>query len=160
MKFFGIFSTLASVALATSRTSAPAGALVVSKSASSGQYSTISEAVKALSSTSTSAQSIFIEAGTYSEQVYIPALKSELTVYGYTSDTATYSSNVVSVTAGVGLDTAANDDATATVRVWTENVKFYNINFINTRGDGSQALAISAYAGVRRRQHRCERAGC
>lgn len=92
MKLFA-FLAHACLALAASRTTAPSGALVVSKSATSGQYSTIQKAVDALSTTSTSAQSIFIEAGTYSEQVTIPARKAALTIYGYTSNTASYSSN-------------------------------------------------------------------
>ena len=127
------------------RTSAPAGALVVG---TSGKYSKVQDAVNALSSSSTAAQSIFIQAGTYDEQVYIPALKGALTVYGYTTDTSSYSKNTVTITAGVGLDTAANDDATGTLRVHTTNFKLYNVNVKNTRGQGSQALALSAYASV------------
>lgn len=42
----------------------------------------------------------------------------------------------------------ANNDATATLRVWTSNFKLYNVNVVNTFGKGSQALALSANAGV------------
>lgn len=132
---------------ASARTSAPSGALVVGSSAT---YTKIQDAVDALSTSSTTAQSIFIEAGTYSEQVYIPAREAELTIYGYTTDTSSYSENTVTITAAVGLDTADDDDATGTLRVWSENFKMYNINVENTRGEGSQALAVSAYATVRR----------
>jgi pectinesterase len=45
----------------------------------------VSAAVNALSKTTTSTQIIFIEAGTYNEQVYIPALAGELIIYGQTS---------------------------------------------------------------------------
>lgn len=136
------------LALAAARTTAPTGALVVGKTPKSGQYAAIQSAVNALSTTSTSAQSIFIRPGVYNEQIYIPARKAALTIYGYTENTAGYAGNVVNITHGIGLDTAANDDATGTVRAWSENFKMYNINMINTRGDGSQALAVSAYVGV------------
>lgn len=133
--------------LATGRTSAPSGALVVSKSATSGQYSTIQAAINKLSTTSTTAQSVFIKPGVYNEQVTIPSRRAALTIYGYTTNTATYTGNQVNITHGIGLDTASSDDATGTVRAESENFKMYNINLINTRGEGSQALAISANAG-------------
>lgn len=129
----------------TARTSAPSGALTVG---SGGTYSTIQDAVDALSTTSTTAQSIFIEAGTYSEQVYIPARKAALTIYGYTTDTTSYASNTVTITAGVGLSSVSTDDESATLRVWATNFKMYNINVENSYGSGQQALAISAYASV------------
>jgi len=142
-----ILTSLFTLALGASRTSAPSGALVVSKSATSGQYSSVQKAVDALSTSSTTAQSIFIEAGTYDEQVYIPARKAELTIYGSTSDTDSYGSNTVTITQGLSQDDVSNDDLTATVRAWSENFKMYNVNLVNTRGSGSQALALSAYAG-------------
>lgn len=129
--------------LSASRTTAPSGALVVG----SGQkYTTISKAVSALSSTTTNEQVIFIQPGTYKEQVYIPALKGPLTIYGSTSDTTSYSANQVTITSGYGLDSKSTDDETGTLRVWTQNFKLYNVNVKNTRGQGSQALALSAYA--------------
>lgn len=134
--------------LAAGRTSAPSGALVVSKSATSGQYSTIQAAINKLSTTSTTAQSVFINPGVYNEQVTIPSRKAALTIYGYTTNTTTYANNQVNITHGIGFDSASNDDSTGTVRAESQNFKMYNINLINTRGKGSQALAISANAGV------------
>jgi pectinesterase len=84
--------------------------------------------------------------GTYKEQVYIPALKSALTLYGETTDTSGFASNTVTITQGKSQDDSANNDMTATLRAWTPNLKVYNINLVNTRGSGSQALAVSAYA--------------
>lgn len=76
-----------------------------------------------------------MQAGTYSEQVYIPARKAILTIYGYTTDTTTYSSNKVTITHSSSLlSGAADDDATATVRNWAAGTKFYNINIKNTYG--------------------------
>lgn len=126
------------------RTSPPSGCLAVG---SSGQYSTVQKAVDALSATSTTAQCIFIYKGTYKEQVYIKELKSALTIYGETTDTSGYSGNTVTITQGLSQDTVANNDLTATLRAWTPNLKVYNINLVNTRGKGSQALALSAQKG-------------
>lgn len=68
---------LAQWAVATSRSTPPAGALTVG---SGGTYSTISKAVAAAKSGS----AIFIYAGTYTEQVYITI--ANLTVYGQTAE--------------------------------------------------------------------------
>lgn len=137
----------ASAVFAIARTSAPAGAVIVSKNGS-GHYTTIQAAVDGLSKTSVVAQSIWIDQGTYAEQVYIPAMRSALTVYGYTTDTSDYKNNKVIITHKASLATgAANDDMTATVRVWTSNFKMYNVNVYNTNGrlaQNGQALAISA----------------
>ncbi|KAL6711057.1 hypothetical protein ACN47E_006932 [Coniothyrium glycines] len=127
-----------------SRLTAPPGCLTAG---SSGTYKTVQAAVNALSTTSTTAQCIFIAKGTYKEQVYIKALKSALTIYGETADTSSYSGNTVTITQGKSQDDSANNDATATLRAWTTNLKVYNINLVNTRGSGSQALAVSASAG-------------
>ncbi|GMF69521.1 unnamed protein product [Aspergillus oryzae] len=75
----------AATALAASRMTAPAGAIVVAKSG--GDYDTLSAAVNALSTTETATQTIFIEEGTYDEQVYIPSLAGKLIIYGQTEDT-------------------------------------------------------------------------
>lgn len=142
---FSILS-LAATAFAADRTSPPSGCLVVSKTATSGQYSTVQKAVSALSTSSTSAQCIFIYQGTYNEQVYVAALKSALTIYGYTTDTSSYSGNTVTITQKLSQDDVSGNDLTATLRAWSTNFKVYNINLVNTRGKGSQALAVSAQA--------------
>lgn len=123
------------------RLSAPTGCLAVG---GSEKYKTVQSAVDALSSTSTTAQCIFIAKGTYKEQVYVQQLKSALTIYGETTDTSSYSANTVTITQGKSQNDSANDDATATLRAHTTNLKVYNINLVNTRGSDSQALALSA----------------
>ncbi|KAK3904819.1 carbohydrate esterase [Staphylotrichum tortipilum] len=138
-----ISAVAASPVCAASRTSPPSGCLSVG---SSGKYSTVQAAVNALSTTSTTAQCIFIYKGTYKEQVYIPALKSALTLYGETTNTASYTSNTVTITQAKSQDDSANNDLTATLRAHTPNLRVYNINLANTRGQGSQALALSAQA--------------
>lgn len=99
-----------------------------------------------MSTTSTAAQSIFILAGTYTEQVIIPSRAAALTIYGYTTDTTSYTSNVVNIVHSSSLLSGApNDEATGTVQNSAANTKFYNVNIKNTYGKGSQAIALAAY---------------
>ncbi|KAH8687766.1 carbohydrate esterase family 8 protein [Tricladium varicosporioides] len=136
-------TSFVSAVLAASRTTAPSGAITVG---STGTYSTIQKAIDSLSTTSTTAQSIFIQAGTYSEQVKIPSRAAALTIYGYTTDTTSYAKNVVTITHSSSLlSGAADDEATGTVQNRAANTKFYNINIKNTYGKGSQAIALAAY---------------
>lgn len=98
-----------------------------------------------MSTTSTTAQSIFIAAGTYNEQVTIPELASALTVYGYTEDTSSYTDNVVIITYNLSLLDVDSDEATATVINKAEKTAFYNVDIKNSYGKGSQAIALAAY---------------
>lgn len=125
------------------RTSAPAGCLTVG---GSGKYKTVQSAVNALDKSTSKAQCIFIAKGTYTEQVYIQQLNSPLTIYGETKDTRSYSGNTVTITQRKSQNDTPSNDETATLRAHTPNLKVYNINLVNTRGQGSQALAVSAWA--------------
>jgi pectinesterase len=106
----------------------------------------VQAAVDSLSTTASGTQCIFIYQGTYSEQVYIPARTAQLTIYGYTTDTSSYSGNTVTISQGLSQDDVSSNDLTATLRAWNVGLKVYNINLQNTRGSGSQALAVSAQA--------------
>ncbi|KZM28226.1 Pectinesterase [Ascochyta rabiei] len=132
-----------SLTVRAGRTSPPAGCLTVG---GSGTYKTVSDAVAKLSVSGTTAQCIFIYKGTYQEQVYVPPLESALAIYGETTDTSSFASNTVTITQGKSQDDTPKNDLTATLRAWSPNMKVYNINLVNTRGKGSQALAISANA--------------
>ncbi|KAH6972290.1 family 8 carbohydrate esterase [Ilyonectria sp. MPI-CAGE-AT-0026] len=145
MKLLPILNFVAA-ALAASRTSAPSGCLVVRKSPSSGQYGTVQAAVNALSTSSTSSQCIFIDQGTYTEQVLVPTRKAQLSIYGYTTDTTGYAQNKVTITGKKSQADGSNNDESAPLRVKSPNFKLYNINVANTYGKGSQAVALSAYA--------------
>ncbi|KAL8292671.1 hypothetical protein RQP46_001283 [Phenoliferia psychrophenolica] len=105
--------------------------------------STIAAAIASLGS-STSAASIFVEAGTYSGSLYI-TYGGKLSIYGYTTDTTSYTSNVVTLTNAGSAAADGNDDASGTLRVHANGFKLYNINVVNSYGVGSQALALSAY---------------
>ncbi|KAF2833417.1 carbohydrate esterase family 8 protein-like protein [Ophiobolus disseminans] len=149
---FAIALTIWSVAADNgkyTRASPSRGSIVVDASGQhQGSYKTVSAGITALRNT-TSAQTIFILPGTYTEQVYVPPLGGPLTVQGYTSDARSYKDNTVTITYNLSRKTPglANNDATATVRLWTPNVKFYNLNIYNTFGQAAtsgQALALSA----------------
>lgn len=134
-----LLSSLAVGALATARTSAPSGAIVVAKSG--GDFTTIQAAVDA----SSSGNVIFIQAGTYEEQVLIPDTVGSLTIYGYTEDDQDYSKNTVTLTNSLGADEAGNNDSSGTLRAKNDGLKVYNVNVANSRGEGVQAIALSAY---------------
>jgi pectinesterase len=101
--------------------------------------------VSSVSTSSTSAHSIFIYNGTYTEQVTIAALAGKLTIYGQTTDTTSYASNVVNLEWSASQATGADDEHSAALINLTPNVAIYNINIRNTYGKGSQAVALSAY---------------
>ncbi|PWY85876.1 pectinesterase pmeA [Aspergillus sclerotioniger CBS 115572] len=147
----------ATTALAASRMTAPSGAIVVAKSG--GDYSTVSDAVAALSTTSTETQTIFIEEGSYDEQVYVPALKGKLIIYGQTEDTTTYTENLVNLTHAIALADVSDDDETATFRNYAAGSAVYNLNIANTCGQAChQALAVSAY-GSEQGYYGCQMTG-
>lgn len=73
-------------------------------------------------------------------------MSGKLTIYGYTSNTASYSGNVVNLDWSSSLASgAADDEHTAALINLSKNVAVYNINIKNTYGKGSQAIALSAY---------------
>jgi len=142
---FGLLAAaLFRLALASSRTSPPSGAIVVrSGTTTSGEYKTVASAVAALPDGSSSGI-IFIYPGTYQEQVYITR-SGPLVIYGYTNDTSSYKANQVTIQAGVSAGSAGSNDASGTLRIHKNDFKMYNINVKNTYGAGSQAIALSQY---------------
>ena|ERR1700710_1471911 len=76
---------LGELAKRTAPSTPPSGCLVVSGSGTlSGEYSTLTNAIAALGSTTT-VKYIFMYAGTYNEAVYIN-YKGALTLYGQTTE--------------------------------------------------------------------------
>lgn len=132
-----VFSAGIAAVLAASRTTPPSGCLHVAKSG--GDYTTLQSAVNSLSTTSTTAQCIFIDQGTYTEQVYIEARSAQLTIYGYTTDTTSYTSNAASITYNNNAASAGNNDASATLRVHADNFKLYNVDVVNSCKPGLPA---------------------
>lgn len=134
---------LASTVLAAGRTAAPEGCITVAKSGA--KYTTIQAAVDSLPASS-SARCVFIQPGTYAEQVLVDAAKGAVTLYGYTDDTAGHAGNKVTITASKSQADGLTNDETATLRVKAAGFKMYNVNVNNGHGQGSQAVALSAYA--------------
>ena len=133
----GLFTT---AVLAASRTSAPSGCVTVSQSGS-GDFGSVQEAVDS------DPACIFIEPGTYEEQVLITARSaSQFSIYGSTTDDTSFADNTVTLTGGLSQDDGLSNDETATLRVKTPGFRLYNVNVENTRGEGSQAVALSAYS--------------
>ncbi|KAF2137758.1 carbohydrate esterase family 8 protein [Aplosporella prunicola CBS 121167] len=151
-----LLSILALVGSALAITSPPSGALTVG---SNGTYKTIQEAVDALDTSTATEQSIFIYAGTYKEQVTLPKLKGGLKVYGYSKDDTTYAGNKVTITAGHSQKEGLDDDGTGTLRAHTANLAVYNLNVDNSFGQGSQAIALSAYSGGKQAYYGCQFTG-
>ncbi|KAI9158086.1 Pectinesterase [Paramyrothecium foliicola] len=131
-------------ALAASRTSPPSGCLHVAKSG--GTHTRVQAAVDSLSTTASGTQCIFINQGTFNEQVFIPKRTAQLTLYGYTTDTTSYQQNKAIITFNKDAASAGNNDKSGTLRVHSANTKVYNINVVNSFGKGSQAIALSAQA--------------
>jgi pectinesterase len=125
-----------------SRTSAPSGCLTVG---SGGEYPNIGAALSALGSSKSDA-CIYIAAGTYKEQLTI-TYPGKLTMYGETTNTASYKNNRVTITHTISSPQAGTLDKSATVNVKSASFKMYNINVVNGYGKGSQAVAYVTSQG-------------
>ncbi|KAI1265639.1 carbohydrate esterase family 8 protein [Xylariaceae sp. FL1019] len=130
MKIAALLVSGASTALAVSRTSPPDGCLHVATSG--GDYTTVQAAIDALDTSSSDDQCVFVDEGTYTEQVYIADRAAQLTIYGYTTDSTSYNDNGATLTYNLPASTAGSNDASGTLRVWAENVKVYNLNVVNS----------------------------
>jgi pectinesterase len=58
--------------------------------------------------------------------------------------TGSYKSNTVTITHGISSPVAGSLDASSTANIRSANFKAYNINFVNTYGQGAQAVAVTA----------------
>ncbi|KAF8162526.1 pectinesterase [Mycena galopus ATCC 62051] len=144
LSVFCLFLPLIHYALAASRTTPPSGAIVVRQgTTTSGEFATLTAALNSLPNDSSS-RSIFIFPGTYVERIDITR-SGPLTIYGYTTDTTTYTGNQAILTGSDPASTAGSDDASGTLRIHKNNFSMYNVNVKNTFGPGSQAIAISQY---------------
>jgi pectinesterase len=123
----------------------PPGALVVGPGS---QYRTVQSAVDAAQP----GAEIFVRSGLYQEQVFIQ--KPNITIIGQSSSSKA-SVNTVTITNNKAQDNGLNNDQTGTLRAHGDNFKLYNVNLVNTRGRGSQALALSAY-GDRQGYYACQ----
>ncbi|KAK0116108.1 hypothetical protein ONS95_013140 [Cadophora gregata] len=130
-------------------TTRPPGACIVSKTAIDGKvsYTTIAQCTALLPTTS-DVRTIFIHPGTYNEQLTFN--RSGATIFqGYAEDPTKYSTNQVIITNSAGVDTqgdASNSDS-ATFYSRGKNVKFYNINLVNTFGKAADYASLAFSVG-------------
>lgn len=134
---------LTASAVAQSRLAAPAGCLTVSQT-DGAAFGTIQSAVDALPPDEPDAQCIFVEPGTFAEQVLVPERQAQLSVYGATPDARRYDANAVTLTASHAAAEGLSNDEAATLRVHATNFRLYNVDVANAYGEGSQAPALSA----------------
>ncbi|KEP53084.1 pectinesterase [Rhizoctonia solani 123E] len=135
---FALASGLCSFVWAVS--SPPSGSITVGNG---GKYATLAEALA-----DSSSDVYFIYAGTYTGQTSIS--RTNIKIYGQTSNALDYSSNTVTFTDNVPASTAGSDAKSATIRVLASGVSLYNLNIANTYGkpvDQSQAIALSVEQG-------------
>jgi pectinesterase len=76
--------------------------------------------------------------------VVIPKVSGKIVIYGYTTEDQDYTKNQVIITNSLSAAAAGSNDLSATLRVATNYLNVYNLNIINSYGQGSQALAVSA----------------
>ena len=126
-----------SLAKRESRTTAPAGCITVG---SEGNYTTIASALETFDADSTDAACVFIEPGTYEEQIVVE-YGGPMTFYGSTEDTTSYEANTVTITHNLSAGESGSGEASATLDIISEGFKLYNINVVNSYGEGSQAIA-------------------
>ncbi|KAG8955046.1 hypothetical protein FRC00_005591 [Tulasnella sp. 408] len=124
----------------TSSGSIPSGAITVGKNGA-GKYATITEALA-----DTSSNIIYVYPGNYTEQVVIS--RSNIKIYGQTSNKLAYGLNTVTISRYMSAATAGSNDLSGTVRVLATGVSLYNLNIENTYGKGAQAIALSVQAGT------------
>lgn len=116
--------------LAASRTRPPAGCVHVAKSG--GQYTSVQAAVDSLSTTAEGTQCLFVDQGTYTEQVYVGPRRARLTIYGYTADDRSAAGNRATVTFSRDAKSAGNNDKSGTLRVAAAGARVYNLNVVNS----------------------------
>ncbi|KAK2034794.1 pectinesterase [Colletotrichum zoysiae] len=127
----------------------PASSLVVDRSGEHpNSFTRFNDAVLALKNT-TEEQTIFIMPGVYTEQVLIPNHIGPLTIQGHTCDARSYQGNKATLANWLSrtMPNITGNDQTATLRIWGDNIKIYNLNIANTFGraeKNGQALAVSA----------------
>ncbi|PGH06937.1 hypothetical protein AJ79_06410 [Helicocarpus griseus UAMH5409] len=131
------------IAKKTERTTSPEGCLIVRGSdTGSGEYSKPSEALEALGS-GTEEACIFIYSGTYDDYFRIE-YGGPLTFYGYTTNVESPADNTVTIQRRKSSSEAGDLDSSSVASIRSANFKAYNINFHNTWGKGTQAVAVTA----------------
>lgn len=134
----------------------PYGAVLVSPNGEvNGSYPNVTAALASLPSDNTN-QTVFIYAGTYTEQVPSINRPGATRLIGYTTGNPgqAYADNTVTITFASGLSVSplpsgASDAQTATVATASNRISWYNINLINTaNSDGLIASYVTLAASI------------
>jgi pectin methylesterase-like acyl-CoA thioesterase len=134
----------------------PQNAIIVSQnSKDSASFSSISAALASLPNDNTD-QTVFVNTGSYNEQ--LPAINRPggVRIIGYTTGNPgqSYKDNTVRIQFSRGLSVSPlpaghNDAETAVVSTASSRISFYNINFVNTDNlDGSKASYVTLAASI------------
>jgi pectin methylesterase-like acyl-CoA thioesterase len=151
-----VSSTNSTTSHPTSGTTPPSGAVLVSVNSSiANSFRNLTAALASLPADST-AQTIFVYPGTYTEQVSV-SRAGKVTIIGYQTGSVgkTYSNNQVTISYSRGLSVVApvaaghTDAETAVISTASSNIGFYNINFINTDNlDGTTSSYVTLAASI------------
>lgn len=120
-----------------------------------GSHSNITAAIASLPNDTTN-QTIFVYAGTYTEQVPSINRPGAVRIIGYTAGSPgqSYKDNLVTITFSRGLSvsplpTGHSDAETATVSTASNRISFYNINIVNSDNlDGSEASYVTLASSI------------
>ncbi|WP_324672744.1 pectinesterase family protein [Hymenobacter sp. GOD-10R] len=118
--------------------------LVVAKDGS-GNYKTVQAAIDAVPTGRTSVYTIFIKNGIYQEKVTVPANKPFVQLIGESvaNTILTWNDNANTPNGSGGT---LGTGGSGSVTVNATDFSALNITFVNSFGDGSQAVAVSLYA--------------
>ncbi|KAH0286515.1 carbohydrate esterase family 8 protein, partial [Aureobasidium sp. EXF-3399] len=139
-----------------SGTTPPQYAVIVSADGQhNASFTNLTAALSSLPNDSTN-QTIFLYAGTYTEQIPSINRPGAVRVIGYTSGNPgqSYKDNSVTITFARGLSVSPlpaghNDAETATVATASNRISFYNVNFINSDNlDGLEANYVTLAASI------------
>lgn len=124
--FAKVFVLLSLAASSLGASAPPPGSITVGPG---GTYSTLSAALN-----DTSSNVYFIYGTSIQERVVIT--RSNITIYGQTSNANTYANNQVTITNNIPASTAGSNEASATISIRSSatDVNFYNLNIANTYG--------------------------
>ncbi|KAG0636045.1 pectin lyase fold/virulence factor [Tuber brumale] len=128
-------------------TEPPPGAVVVGNDGGSYPFKSIQDAVLSLPNDGSS-RTIFVYPGTYRGQVILRR-PGPTTIQGYTEDIHNQKANKVLLTNSLVASVAGSNSKSATLQIYKDDMKVYNIDVENNYGTGggpgaqAQALALS-----------------
>ncbi|KAH2549630.1 hypothetical protein KXW97_008733 [Aspergillus fumigatus] len=139
-------STSSTTASVTPTAPTPSSTLVVSQNPTADQYANVSQAIAALPNDG-QAYTIYIKAGTYTEQISITRA-GKVTLRGETSFKNDYTQNLVTIQFSYGVLTSAGQDENTPViyakKTDGSGLALYNIDFVNTYPQTKNTAALAA----------------